>query len=107
MIEQATTIAGLACDLGAIAPEQRADHQALAAGLLRQVAQETVEVPDGYAFCFPAECFADLTAFIGNERLCCPFFTFTLEVTADHGPLWLRITGREGAKAILQAELLG
>jgi hypothetical protein len=29
-----------------------------------------------------------------------------VEVTANQGPLWLRITGREGAKEILQAELL-
>src|SRR5690349_3953700 len=107
MSEQGNTIAGLACDLSAIAPEQRANHQALAIELLRHAAEETAELSDGYAFRFSAERYTDLITFIGNERLCCPFFTFALEVTADQGPLWLRITGREGAKAILQGELLG
>ena len=107
MIDQDNMLSGLACDLSAIALEQRAGHQALATQLFRQAAQERTELTDGYAFRFPAERYADLTAFIANERLCCPFFTFTLEVTADQGPLWLHITGREGAKAILQGALLG
>lgn len=105
MTEQ--TMPNLACDLGAIAPDARAAHQALAAELLQHAAEEIVELADGYAFRFAAERYADLAAFIANERLCCPFFTFTLEVAADAGPLWLRLTGRDGAKAIVRAELQG
>jgi hypothetical protein len=105
-MSERNSISGLACDLSAIAAEQRAAHQALATRLFTQEAQETLELVDGYAFRFAAERYADLTAFIANERRCCPFFTFALEVTAEQGPIWLRITGREGAKAILQGELL-
>ena len=63
------------------------------------------ELPDGFAFRYAAEQFAQVTQFIANERLCCPFFTFVLEVTPTNGPIWLRITGREGVKDFLQSEL--
>ena len=105
MIEQTKTPSPLACDLTAIPTEQRAAHQTLAQDLLTRAAAETRELPDGYAFRFPAERYVDVAAFIANERLCCPFFTFVLEVTPEHGPIWLRITGRDGVKEVLQAEL--
>ena len=94
----------LACDLTAITPEERAGHQRLANHLLAEAALETRELPDGYAFRFPAERFSEVVAFIGNERLCCPFFTFQLEITPAGGPIWLRITGPEGVKAILHVD---
>jgi hypothetical protein len=43
--------------------------------------------------------------FIANERLCCPFFGFAVEVGPEGGALWLRLTGREGIKPFIQAEL--
>ena len=52
-----------------------------------------------------AEQFDQVTQFIANERLCCPFFSFVLEVTPARGLIWLRITGRAGVKDFLQAEL--
>ncbi|MGH2544748.1 MAG: hypothetical protein ACRDIB_18305 [Ardenticatenaceae bacterium] len=95
----------IACDLTAIgSPEQQARHQALSERLFSS-ALEVQELPDGYAFRFPAEYYTMVTAFIANERLCCPFFTFTLEVTPERGPLWMRLTGRDGVKAFLGAEL--
>lgn len=90
----------LACDLTAIDAAQRPAHRELAEHLVSHGAQEMRELPDGYAFRFSADQYASVTTFVANERHCCPFFTFVLEVQPDHGPLWLRITGREGAKAI-------
>jgi hypothetical protein len=107
MTEPTTNSVGPACDLSAIAPDQRAAHQALAGELMREALHERLELPDGYAFRFAAERYDDITRFVANERLCCPFFAFTLEVTPEQGPLWLRITGREGAKALLEGDLLG
>jgi len=43
--------------------------------------------------------------FITLERLCCPFLTLALEVERERGPLWLKLTGREGVKPFLRAEL--
>jgi hypothetical protein len=86
----------LACDLGALAVECRAEHIASARHLLANVATERQELPDGYRFRFLAEEYARIVEFIGNERLCCPFFRFMLEVTPAQGPLWLHITGPGG-----------
>jgi hypothetical protein len=91
----------LSCDMTAIPAEQRAGHEALVERLWSTAIQETQELPDGYAYRFAAEDYPLLTAFIANERLCCPFFDFVLEVAPVDGPIWLRITGPEGVKDIL------
>src|SRR5512138_2154789 len=95
----------IACDLSVIDAEVRSTHLESARRLLRELAQEVQELPDGYAFRYAAAQYDQLTQFIANERLCCPFFTFVLEVTPGHGPLWLRITGRQGVKDFLQSAL--
>jgi hypothetical protein len=102
MTERTNPQPPLACDLTAIDAEQRAAHRELAAYLVSGAAQERRELADGYAFRFPAERYADLAAFIANERLCCPFFRFVLEVTPAQGPIWLRITGPDGVKLFFE-----
>jgi hypothetical protein len=92
----------IACDLTALDAEVRSAHIEMARQLLNEGAQEVRELPDGGAFRYTAEQYAQVTQFIANERLCCPFFTFVLEVTPRNGPIWLRITGREGVKDFLQ-----
>ena len=64
-----------------------------------------MELPDGFAFRFKPDDYTVITEFVANERLCCPFFRFTLDITPDSGPIWLRITGQEGVKPLLQATL--
>jgi hypothetical protein len=95
----------IACDLTAMEAEARSTHVESAKQLLQAGAQEVLELPDGFAFRYPAAQYAQVTQFIANERLCCPFFTFVLEVTPANGPIWLRITGRAGVKDFLQSEL--
>jgi hypothetical protein len=95
----------IACDLTALAAEVRSTHIEAARQLLHAGAREVQELPDGFAFRYAAEQFAQVTQFIANERLCCPFFTFVLKVTPANGPIWLRITGREGGKDFLRSEL--
>jgi len=36
--------------------------------------------------------------------LCCPFFDIDLRVEKEGGPLWLRLTGREGVKQFIKAD---
>jgi hypothetical protein len=91
----------LACDLGALDDATRAAHLESARRLLGDGAAEVQELPDGYMFRYGAEQYAQIAQFITNERLCCPFFAFTLEVTPDQGPLWLRLTGGAGVKDFL------
>jgi hypothetical protein len=95
----------IACDLTAIDAEARSTHIETAQRLLHEEAQEVQELADGFVFRFAAAQYAQVAQFIANERLCCPFFTFVLEVAPAHGPIWLRITGHEGVKDFLQSEL--
>lgn len=94
----------IACDLTAIASDQRAAHEALAERLFK-TAQQVNELPNGYAFRFTADDYLAIVSFVTHERLCCPFFTFEVEVDAERGPIWLRLTGREGVKEYLWSEL--
>ena len=96
----------IACALTALNAEQRARRQALAQRM-HAVTQEICELPDGYAFRFSADPALCLTVaeFMTLERLCCPFFTFALQMESEGGAMWLRLTGRDGVKQFLQAEL--
>lgn len=95
-----------ACDMNAIAPEQRGAHMATIERLFRS-AQNMRELPNGYTFELPNEPDALLTAaqFIALERLCCPFFGFGIEVEREGGSVWLSLTGREGVKPFIMAEI--
>ena len=101
---QAPLEIALACDLAAIPAEEREAHELLAKQLFFASVPDRQELPDGYAFRFRADQYPLLAAFIANERLCCPFFQFTLEVTPAQGPLWLRLTGGDGVKEFIRAE---
>lgn len=96
----------LACDLTAIPSDVREEH-VLTAPQLFSAAQEVQDLPNGYAIRFANETgrFMAIAMFIENERLCCPFFNFGLEIEPNSGPLWLRLTGGEGVKEILQTTL--
>jgi hypothetical protein len=95
-----------ACDMTAIAAEQRSAHMATIEKLFRSV-QSSRELPDGYAFELPNESDMLLTAaeFIVNERLCCPFFDFALELEREGGAFWLSLKGRDGVKPFIMAEV--
>jgi hypothetical protein len=69
-----------------------------------QAAQEVQELPNGYAFRFANEpgMFMALANFVENERRCCAFYAFVIEVESGGGPLWLRLTGGEGVKEFEQ-----
>jgi len=96
----------LACDLTAIPSDVREEH-VITAPQLFALAQEVQELPEGFAIRFLNEPgrFMAIAIFIENERLCCPFFNFVLEVERNSGSLWLRLTGGEGVKEILQTTL--
>ncbi len=95
-----------ACDMTMIAPERRGAHIATIKKLFGLV-QITRELPDGYAFELPNDSDVLLTAaeFISLERLCCPFFGFALEIEHEGGSLWLSLTGRDGVKPFIMAEV--
>ncbi len=93
------------CDMTAMNAEQRARHGILSQQLRRGV-KEIRELPDGYAARFLTEpsMLLVLAEFIALEHRCCPCFTLALELEREHGPLWLKVTGREGVKPFIRAE---
>ena len=95
-----------ACDMTAIAAEQRSAHMVTIEKLFRSV-QSSRELQNGYAFELPNESDMLLTVaeFIANERLCCPFFDFALEVEREGGAVWLSLKGRDGVKPFIMAEV--
>ena len=95
----------LACVAAAIPAAERPAHFALVGRLFAEQARERRDVADGYAFRFDAEVFDDVARFVTNERRCCPFLTFALELSPDGGPLWLRLSGPPGTRALLDEEL--
>jgi hypothetical protein len=103
MTQQADS--ALACVPNAIPAGSRAEHFALARRLFTKSARERQALPNGYAFRFDSVALGDVARFIDNERKCCPFMTFELEVQPGDGPLWLRMTGPDGTRAVLDAEL--
>jgi hypothetical protein len=95
----------LACVPGAIPPAERAAHFALLTELFGDAVQERRELADGYAFRFAPDRLDGVMRFVVNERRCCPFLEFGITISPADGPVWLRLTGPEGTRAFLEAEL--
>src|ERR1041385_6258573 len=100
------SISSFACNMNAIDPEQRSQHIATTNELVHAV-QEVRELPNGYAFGMPDKTVLLMraTEFIAKEKLCCPFFGFKIEIEPDGSVLWLHLTGRDGVKPFIVAEI--
>lgn len=94
----------IACDYNAIAPESRTTHTATVETIFASVLA-IEELSHGYAFELPLETplLYKVSEFIANERLCCPFFTFTL-VVGDS--LWLKLTGADEVKGFIKMNIV-
>ena len=92
----------IVCDLTVFPTSVREQVAATIPDLFRAV-EKVQELNNGYAFQFPNEPgrFMSLAQFVEHERQCCPFYTLTLEVEPNGGPLWLRMTGGEGVKQFI------
>lgn len=96
----------VACDRSALSPEERERHATLSR-LLSQATREVQELPDGYAFRYETDddTWTRAAEYVDLERRCCPFFHLALEREPDSGPVWLRLTGGDGVKAFLAAQI--
>lgn len=92
----------------AIPAEQRPVHLAKSRELFSRI-DETRELPNGYEFRFADQpnVLTGLVDFVALEKLCCPFLRFEIAVEAENGPVWLRLTGRDGVKEFIQEEVRG
>lgn len=96
------------CSMTAIPAEQRKAHLGTIERLFRAV-QCIEELPNGYTFRLPnqSDVLLEAAQFIALERLCCPFFSFHLDVEGQRGALWVSLTGQEGVKPFIMAEIGG
>ncbi|MDQ3712127.1 MAG: hypothetical protein M3388_07910 [Acidobacteriota bacterium] len=92
-----------ACNPSALDKEQRARYSVLTKQLIA-AKQELRELPDGYAFHFPAnsQAIKDVAEFITYERLCCPFLNFEMAVEGEN--LLVRLKGKEGVREFIKME---
>jgi hypothetical protein len=95
----------IACVPGAITQAERAAHFALARRLFTETANARMALPDGYEFRFAPDAITAIAQFVVNERKCCPFMRFDISIAPDGGPVSLCMTGPEGTRAVLDAEL--
>ncbi|HEX6718282.1 MAG TPA: hypothetical protein VF088_14285 [Pyrinomonadaceae bacterium] len=108
MSERNTNKSPLACDMMAIPHDERPRHLAASRELFSQI-QDTRELANGYEFRLAQrpDLIKKLADFVSLEKLCCPFLRFEIEVEAENGPVWLRLSGREGVKEFIKEEISG
>ena len=93
------------CDMSMLSAAERAHKDEIGARLAA-VRLGVKELSTGYEFRFPgdAETLAQLNDWIATERLCCPFFEFDVRLESERGSIALRLTGRKGTKAFIEAD---
>lgn len=94
----------LSCKL--TTPELQKRKERVIASLKQKVLGKK-ELTNGYAYKFLGtdEILDELTAFIKTERACCDFFIFGLSISGDKSEAWLELTGADGVKDFITAEL--
>jgi hypothetical protein len=95
----------IACNLHVFTPDERIAHEANVETVFSAIT-ETRELPDGYALKLPIGMLMQVAQFIDKERLCCPFFHFTIDVAPESTDLWLHLTGSEDVKAFIATGVL-
>ncbi len=96
----------IACDMSIFTPEQRDQHIQVVHQLFDQKLS-VHELSDGYCWQFADDpsLYSLIAEFISMEHRCCPFFHFALEVESGSTMISLKITGAEGVKEFVHAEL--
>jgi hypothetical protein len=96
--------AKLSCKLAS--PELQERKRTVVAEL-KKLLLERHEIENGFRYKFEGtdKLIDLLTSFIKTERLCCEFFEFGLTVAGDGGHNWLQLSGPEGTKRFIMAEL--
>jgi hypothetical protein len=102
----ATTQSKFYCNTKTLTPAERARHKQLGDKLAAE-RRAVVETEQGYEFQFSPKSvsLAELAEWVAAESKCCPFFDFHIDVEGMGSLLCLRLTGGEGIKAFIRAEI--
>ncbi len=93
----------IACDMTAL--PNREKHLEVSATLIPQC-QSVAPSETGYILSFPIDSLTLIAEFVDGERRCCPFIHFKIEVAPQAQSVLLHLSGAEGVKEFLEAELL-
>ena len=96
----------IACDLDALASAERERRRTLVRALAHAIVGR-VELEHGFELRVDSARL-DLPAlaeWIGLERRCCPFLHFRIELAAEDGPVTVALSGGDGVKDFLRAEM--
>src|SRR5581483_8608605 len=90
-----------ACNMNALTLKERTQHVANTSQLMKTL-HEVREEANGYSLHFANETriIRKIAEFISLERLCCPFFDFTLQVKAEDTSVALQIAGAEASRIL-------
>jgi hypothetical protein len=93
------------CQMHALVAAPRAPPLAAALHVCRAVPTRQ-ELPNGYAFGLPHDptLLRQAVECMAHDRLGCPCLGFAVESAPAGGPLWWRLTGRDGVKPCIRAE---
>ena len=107
-IDSGSNRTAFVCNLGVMNEEERARYIALSRKLM-SAGKERRELERGFAFRLAAEKIAlvEVAEWVTFERRCCPFLNLEIEAEPNDGPVWLRMTGAEGIKQFILAEIGG
>ena len=95
-----------ACNVEALTPAERRRHFDELGPMLRSLKKDVRELKNGYEFQFTsdAKTFQLVSEWAIQESACCPFFQIEMRLESEGGPLWLKLTGRNGTKDFIQAD---
>ncbi len=95
-----------ACNVNALSPAERKRHFDELGPELRSLKKAVRELKDGYEFRFDSDrqTFELVSEWAIQESACCPFFEIQLRLESEGGPLWLKLTGRNGTKEFIEAD---
>jgi hypothetical protein len=94
------------CNIKALTPAERARHKELGDKMMK-AKNATIETPNGYEFQYSPKdiSLAELAEWAVAESKCCPFFDFHIDLEREGTLVCLRLTGSEGVKAFIRAEI--
>jgi len=94
------------CNIKALSSAERASHKQLTDKLMA-LRKDTVESEKGYEFQYSPKdvSLVQLAEWVAAEGKCCPFFDFHIDLEREGSLLCLRLTGAEGVKAFIRAEV--
>jgi hypothetical protein len=106
---QTTTESPFFCNVKALSAAARTRHFDELGPMLRSLRLAVRELPNGYAFRFPADpaTVALVAEWVAGERACCPFFDIAMTFDREGGPFWVTLTGRPGTKEFITADAPG